>query len=65
MHLALCKYRQCLLTAGSMCTGPALLNSVLVFQKLNDPLAEIEARTLLLKVDMFSAILNLSVDCYG
>lgn len=56
MHLALCKYRQCLLMPGFMCTGPALLNSALVFQKLDDPLAEIEARTLLLKVDMVSAI---------
>lgn len=58
MHLALCKYRQCLLTEGSMCNVPALLNSTLVFQKLTNPLAEIEARTLLLKVDMISIIKN-------
>lgn len=51
--MALGRYRQCLLTPGSFFTVPAIANSALVFQKMNNIDAELSARTILLKVNDF------------
>ena len=54
LHLAVGRYRQCLLQRPgfSLCTAPAIINTALLFQRMNNVDAELEARTLLLKVCM-------------
>ena len=49
-QLALGRYRQCLLRPGFLCTAPAIANSAIIFQRMNNVDAELDARTLLLKV---------------